>query len=306
MHRQLHEIFFLILLFSVVSCDHFARYPGYKKASHGIYYKLTAIGDEDSVKAKPGDYITVNLTYLTMNDSAFFDGKRKFQVKEPAYEGAIDECFTLLSPEESAVFILSAAKFFENTLHSPLPRFIKTDDPVKVKVDMIDIQTEEDYTREKQAFLSWIQDFGEYEKVILTQFIDQEKLNVSPLPGGMYYLNLIKGNGIKVEKGDTVTVNYEGKFLNGRFFDSTVKRGQPFQFVYGTEWQVIEGLEQAIGMMSEGEKSLFILPSQLAFGNEGSSNQLIPPFTSLIFEVEILKVSSPLNKSALADPVHND
>jgi len=63
--------------------------------------------------------------------------------------------------------------------------------------------------------------------------------------------------------------------------------------VYGTEWQVIKGLEEAIGLMREGEKSLFILPSELGFGNQGSSSQVIPPFTSLIFEVEILKVSSP-------------
>ena len=56
---------------------------------------------------------------------------------------------------------------------------------------------------------------------------------------------------------------------------------------------MIKGLEEAIGMMREGEKSLFILPSELGFGNQGSSTGIIPPFTSLIFEVEILKVSSP-------------
>jgi FKBP-type peptidyl-prolyl cis-trans isomerase FkpA len=116
---------------------------------------------------------------------------------------------------------------------------------------------------------------------------------VNPLPSGIYYLNLVQGNGKKVELGDTITVNYEGRFLNGKFFDSTVKRRQPFQFVYGTEWQVIKGLEEAIGLMCEGEKSLFILPSELGFGNRGSSSSIIPPFTSLIFEVEILKVSSP-------------
>ena len=88
-----------------------------------------------------------------------------------------------------------------------------------------------------------------------------------------------------------MTVNYEGRFLNGKFFDSTVRRKQPFQFVYGTEWQVVEGLEEAIGMMKEGEKSLFILPSNLAFGTEGSSTGIVPPFTSLIFEVELLAIN---------------
>jgi FKBP-type peptidyl-prolyl cis-trans isomerase FklB len=283
----------LILPFIFYACERFARYPGFKKAGHGIYYQLHTIGDEDSIKARPGDYITVDLTYITMQDSMFFEGIRKLQIREPAYEGAVDECFIRLSVDESATFIISAENFFAVTLQSPLPRFIKPGDPIKVKIRMLEIQPEEEYISEKEAFLSWIEDFGDYEKVILRQFIAEEKLDVSPLPSGIYYLTLRQGNGKKVEEGDTVTINYEGRFLNGRFFDSTVKRRQPFQFVYGTEWQVIEGLEEAIGMMCEGEKSLFILPSELGFGNRGSSTSVIPPFTSLIFEVEILKVSSP-------------
>ena len=114
---------------------------------------------------------------------------------------------------------------------------------------------------------------------------------MKPTGSGLYHLKLREGTGKRIEKGDTVTVNYEGRFLNGKFFDSTIRRNQPFQFVYGTEWQVVKGLEEAIGMMHEGEKSLFILPSDLAFGTEGSSTGIIPPFTSLIFEVEILKVN---------------
>jgi len=282
----------LFILFTAVSCGKFSKYPGYKKAKHGIYYQLQTLG-EDTIKAYPGDYITVNLTYLTIHDSVFFQGTRKLQVNKPAYEGAIDECFSLLAENESATFIIGADNFFAITLHTSLPQFITSGNPMKIRIEMIEIQKENEYLKEKAAFLSWIQDFGDYEKVILNQYILEEKLNVSPLPSGIYYLNLRPGTGKKVEPGDTVTVNYEGRFINGKFFDSTIKRKQPFQFVYGTEWQIIKGLETAIGMMQEGEKSLVILPSELGFGNQGSSNRLIPPFTSLIFEVEILKVSSP-------------
>jgi FKBP-type peptidyl-prolyl cis-trans isomerase FkpA len=289
--KTLIPLLILSLSFITAGCNRFSKHPGFKKAKHGIYYQLHTMG-EDTAKACPGDYITVNLAYLTMNDSLFFEGTRKFQVSRPAYEGAIDECLVMLSAEESATFIIQADSFFLRTLQSGLPGFIKPGSDMKVRIEMLEIQKEDEYIREKEAFLSWIEDFGDYEKVILQQFIGEEKLDVSPLPSGIYYLNLKPGFGKKVELGDTVTINYEGRFLNGKFFDSTVKRRQPFQFVFGTEWQVIKGLEEAIGMMSEGEKSLFILPSELGFGNQGSSNQVIPPFTSLIFEVEILKVSS--------------
>jgi FKBP-type peptidyl-prolyl cis-trans isomerase FkpA len=225
------------------SCGRFSKYPGYRKAGHSIYYQLHKIG-EDSVKASPGDYITVNLIYQTIQDSVFFQGTRKLQVEEPAYKGAIDECFCMLTEDESATFILGADNFFSKTLRSNLPKFIPAGSPMKITIEMIEIQTEAEYNNEKEAFLSWIQDFGNYEKVILEQFINEKKLPVDPLPSGIYYLNIKPGTGKKVEIGDTVTVDYEGRFLNGKFFDSTVKRRQPFQFVYGTEWQVIKGLRR--------------------------------------------------------------
>jgi len=278
-------------ILTTCSCNKGSRYPGFKKGKHGIYYQLHTLG-EDTVKAKPGDFITVNLTYATLHDSVFFKGTRKLQLNPPGYPGSVDECFRMLACEESATFILAAAPFFSKTLQTELPRFIQQGSNFKIYVEMLEIQTQAEYQREKEAFLSWIEDFGEYEKVILKQFIAEKKLSLDPRPSGLLYLNLTPGAGNNVALGDTVTIHYEGRFLNGRFFDSTIKRNQPFQFVYGTEWQVIRGLEEAIGMMREGERSLFIIPSEMGFGNEGSSTGIIPPFTSLIFEVELLKVSS--------------
>jgi len=275
----------------VISCSRIAKYPGYKKAGFGIHYRLHKIG-ENPDKASPGDYITVNLEYRTIKDSLFFAGTRKLQVKIPDNEGSIDACFVMLAEEDSASFILLADDFFINTLKTALPAFIPAGGSVKINMELLEIQTEAEYENEKEAFLAWIDDFGDYEKVILNQFIASEELSVNPLPSGIFYLNLRPGAGKKVEPGDTLTIHYEGRFLNGKFFDSTIRRRQPFQFVYGTEWQVIKGLEEAIGMMHEGERSLFIMPSELGFGSQGSSTGIIPPFTSLIFEVEILKVSS--------------
>jgi FKBP-type peptidyl-prolyl cis-trans isomerase len=94
-----------------------------------------------------------------------------------------------------------------------------------------------------------------------------------------------------VSVGDTIVVHYEGIFLNVNFFDSTNKRNEAFQFVNGQQWQVIKGMEEAIATMHEGERSLFILPSDVAFGDSGSSTGLIPPFTSLIFEVELISIN---------------
>ena len=278
----------VLILFLIVSCSQ-SEYQGYKKTKDGIYYKLLSFG-EGTEKAKPGDYITVDLVYKTLSDSVFFKSRRKFLLTEPQFEGSVDQCFAMLAENDHAGFIISADLFFNKTIQAQLPDFLKQGDNFIIEINMVEIQTPDEYAKEKEAFLHWIEDFGDYEKVILKQFINESKLNLQPASSGMYTLNLQKGNGVKVEQGDTIIFHFEGKFLNGKFFDSTRKRKEPFKFIYGQQWQVVEGLEKAIGMMEEGEKSIFILPSELAFGETGSSTGIIPPFTSLIFEVELLSV----------------
>ena len=282
--------FILFAFLFLAGCSQHSKYPGFSRGKEGVYFQLHKIG-ESSREAMYSDYITADIQYATMDDSVFFEGRRKLQLNKSGAKGSVEACFRMLAEGESATFIISADEFFTKSLETSLPDYFNPGDMMKIKLDIIDIQTQREYEQEKEAFLNWIEDFGDYEKVILQQFLKEEKLPVQPTKSGLYYLCLKEGSGKKVEKGDTVTVNYEGQFLNGKFFDSTVRRKQPFQFVYGTEWQVVDGLEEAIGMMKEGEKSLFILPSNLAFGTEGSSTGIVPPFTSLIFEVELLSIN---------------
>ena len=273
----------------VVSCSRESRYEGFSKTDSGIYYKLHSFR-ESKKPVKPGDYITADITYKTMNDSVFFKGRRKFQITEPSYKGSIDECFLLLSKGENASFILPAKSFFKKTLETSLPSFFEENDSLMVMVDLLEVQRKDEFLKEKRAFLNWIKDFGDYEKVLLQQFLDRKEIDSDPTESGLYRVVLNEGIGPQVEEGDTVVIHYEGKFLNGKFFDSTKQRKQPFEFVYGTKMQVIEGLEEVIGKMQEGEKALAILPSEKAFGRTGSSTGIIPPYTSVIYEIDLVEV----------------
>ncbi len=280
-----------ISIFAFSSCSLFEKYPGYSKTKTGIYYKLLHIGEE---VAPPviGDYITVDINYSTIYDSIFFKGTRTFQLTNPEFRGSIDECFLMLSDGDSASFIIDGKLFFKKTLQTKLPNFLLDKSQLKVGIKVNEIRTQAQYEKDKEEFLKWIEDFGEYEKLVLSKFIKEEKINVEPNHEGMYFISVRSGSGKPVEAGDIVTVHYEGKFLNGKFFDSTLKRKQAFEFVYGSEMQVIPGLESAIGRMREGEKAIVILPSMLAWGDEGSSTGIIPPFTSVIYEIELIEAIS--------------
>ncbi len=284
----------VIALTAITACSNKSKlFPGYSITDSGIHYKLIALGESNS-PASIGNYVTAIISYRTVSDSLFFQGVRQFQLTMPEYDGSIDECFLMLNSGDSASFYIQAEPFFTKTLQTSLPKFINPGEFMRVDIKLLEVKTAEDFQKEMEAFMSWINDFGEYEKVILKQYLDGQKVDVQPTESGLYIIPQVKTQRNKVEVGDTVTIHYEGRFLNGKIFDSTPKRGEPFQFVYGQKWQVIPGLEEAIGKMREGEKAMLIVPSHLAFGQQGNSNGMIPAFTSVIFELEILEVKKGL------------
>jgi len=286
----------LISILFISGCSNASKeFPGYSVTRTGIHYRLITIGEGDQT-AEPTNYVTLSIAYRTIDDSLFFHGLRKFQLTEPQFPGSIDECFAMLAQGDSASFYVNANNFFAKTLETTLPGFIDTDSYLRVDVKMLEILTERQYLQEKEAFLHWIEDFGDYEKVILKQYLEDQTLNFEPTPSGLYYIPVEQGSGPKVQVGDTVTVHFEGRFFNGKAFDSTRKRDEPFQFVYGQKWQVVDGLEEAIGMMYEGERAIFIIPSHLAFGQGGSSTGIVPPFTSVVFDIEVVELKTRRNE----------
>ncbi|HNS31159.1 MAG TPA: hypothetical protein PKL52_11565, partial [Tenuifilaceae bacterium] len=151
----------LISILVLSSCGNQSSvFPGFSVTRSNIHYKLIAIG-EDAQQAKPNNYVTVSIAYRTPGDSVFFHGIRTFQLTEPPFPGAIDECFTLLAKGDSATFYISAADFFTKTLETTLPQFFKPDDYMRVDIMMMNILSEKEFEQEKEAFLNWIEDFGE-------------------------------------------------------------------------------------------------------------------------------------------------
>ncbi len=272
------------------SCAGDPPYPGFSSSGTGFHYRLIRIGESEA-KASPGDYISASLEYRTMEDSVFFSALRRFRLAEPSFAGSVEECFMMLSKGDSAEFIISAKDFFNITIEAPVPSFIGEDAKMIIAAGIKDIRSEKEYLEEMETFIRHLMNHSSvdidksFEKLAETEAMDPG----TGSPGILYY-HLREGYGEKIKRGDTVIIHYEGKFEDGRIFDSTRKRDEPFEYIYGHEGQLIKGLEEVVKMMREGGKALVYIPPELAFGEKGSSTGIIPPSTPLLFEVEILKV----------------
>lgn len=121
-------------------------------------------------------------------------------------------------------------------------------------------------------------------KVFLTN--NANKPGVISLPSGLQYEVLKEGTGKKPKATDKVRCHYEGTLINGTVFDSSYKRGEPA--VFGLN-QVITGWTEGVQLMSEGAKYRFYIPYRLAYGESGAG-EMIPPFATLIFDVELIEV----------------
>ena len=106
------------------------------------------------------------------------------------------------------------------------------------------------------------------------------------LKSGLQYEVLREGNGKKPKATDQVKCHYEGTLINGQVFDSSYKRNEPAVFPLN---QVIPGWTEGLHLMQEGAKYRFYIPYILAYGESGAGGS-IPPFATLIFDVELLEV----------------
>jgi FKBP-type peptidyl-prolyl cis-trans isomerase len=107
-------------------------------------------------------------------------------------------------------------------------------------------------------------------------------------PSGLGYIDIVVGTGASPMTGDNVTVHYSGFLTDGKKFDSSVDRGQPFTFIIG-RGQVIKGWDEGLMSMKVGGKRKLIIPPQLGYGSRGAGS-VIPPNAELVFDVELLGI----------------
>jgi FKBP-type peptidyl-prolyl cis-trans isomerase len=270
MKRKLLVPFLAALLF--FSCKE-QRIPGFRRLEDGSYFKLISLGESER-KPKMGEYLDL-VMYNTFADSVVFDSRLESPTGTVLMPFSDKANYSRLREGDSAVVLIPAYDLMEYA----------NDSMMHMHVKLVRILDEKEWKAETEK-RAQLEEFGEQK--IIGYFVKKQKEKYEKLPNGLYMLNQKEGRGKKIERGDRVLLNYRGMFLNGKKFDIT---SEPIEFAIGEEGQLLEGVSLALSHMREGGKAKFIIPSHLAYGGEGSRTGIVKPFTSLLYELEVLKVN---------------
>ncbi|MBA3683185.1 MAG: FKBP-type peptidyl-prolyl cis-trans isomerase [Bacteroidetes bacterium] len=294
------------------SCSKDSDFEGYTKAENGLHYKFFN-HNEGGAKINEGDGITFSYVIANnKNDSVIVDSKSvsqdgsgytKFLMPKTSFVGSLEDGMTMMSKGDSASFIFSADSFFFKTMkYKELPPQFKPGEKLKATVKIKDVLGKKELeANQKQQMADQekvMKEMESKEKGDLDKYLADNKITVKPTESGLYFAETKKGSGAHPKVGDQVEVNYTGRLLDGKLFDTSIESVAkaenvfnpqrpygPFKFILG-QGKVIKGWDEAISMLAKGGKAKIILPSNLAYGPNGGGP--IPPFAPLTFEVELV------------------
>ena len=288
----------VLMVGSLAACTENSPYPGYKKTASGLYYQFFTQNEGELPQI--GDLMDVAIKCY-VNDSVFpiaATDENTMQLVEPLFAGDLFEGMAMMHKGDSASFIVNIDSTFIKMFGYPsLPEEYLPTDVMRFEVRLDDVYPESEFPKHYGAKMKKEADKRiakmkadnpeqtEAAAQALAEYLEANKVVAEPTESGLYYVMTQEGNGEKPEVGQMVQVHYTGKLLDGTVFDSSVDRGEPINIPIGVG-QVIPGWDEGIRMMSKGEKGVLYIPYYLAYGDRDTG--LIPPFSNLVFEVELI------------------
>jgi FKBP-type peptidyl-prolyl cis-trans isomerase FkpA len=279
----------------------------FKRTARGAQYQV--ISTNPGAKIQPTDVITFNAIQSTESDSVLFSTYKLGQpIKTPLRESNnvadLMDIFPLLSVNDSLIVKVPVDSVFKGH-EADMPPIFKKGGNIIFNVKILATQTLEAAMAERNAAMEKIKAEAEKlkasENATIANYIKTNNIVAKSTPSGLRYV--VKKAGLKPKPlpGDTVYVNYTGRTLEGKVFDSSIeadaKAGgldqpgrtyEPIHFAVGTS-RVIQGWDEGLVLLNEGSKARFIVPSALAYGERGAGPD-IKPYSTLVFDLELVKV----------------
>lgn len=245
--------------------------------------------DGGGQKPQPGETVLVQ-TYTFIGDSLMtstqknFGGPREYNLvakdKLPKRIPALYDAVLLMGKGDSATIYETIDTFLQKFI----PPALKDAKEVRYEIVLVDVITQADKEKsqaEAEAKFQAVQ--NKMQETV--QSYAAGKLQLTTLPSGLKLLIEEKGNGAPVNKGETVKVHYFGSTTDGKMFDNSYQRGEPYPFPAGVG-QMISGFDEGVMQLNHGGKAYLFIPPALGYGDQPAGT--IPPNSELIFYVEVI------------------
>jgi FKBP-type peptidyl-prolyl cis-trans isomerase FkpA len=282
-------LFFVFATLFVACTD-----KGFQTRDDGLRFKYLKRG-QGLVLPQIGEYVFCHYTIKNQDDSIIFstyhDLKREDRIplQAPRHKGGdIFSALAMMSEGDSMAFLIVADSFFLKTrLETSLPPGVEKGSDLKVTIKLEAILNETDYQAyvNQEKYRRWVD-----EVTMVDSFYSKNGWESKVLENGLRYVITQESNGVKVQNGKEVNFHFIGKVLQtGAEFTNSYLAGKPAQFIAGDPAIRPEIMNQIVLLMKEGEKAVFTVPFDHAYGEEGLGN-LVPPFATIVYEINLLSV----------------
>ncbi|HPE40821.1 MAG TPA: FKBP-type peptidyl-prolyl cis-trans isomerase [Bacteroidales bacterium] len=282
---------FLIALIAIISlgATSCSKYKGFKKDKKaGFFYKFYS-QDKKGVQPVDGDIVELMLTVRTDDSTIIPTFPTRDQIIESLFKGDFYDALRKMHVSDSASFIFNGDSIFHYYFGQEYPF---GDKPLYFDIKLNNIIPKEDFEKQqnekRQEYEAMLADYKVAEDSLLTDYIKKNKVTVKPTASGLYFIKTSSGKGKQATAGSTVSVHYKGMLIDGKEFDNSYQRGEPIELEVG-KGMVIPGWDEALQLMKVGDKAKLIIPSKIGYGERGAGG-VIPPYATLIFEVEMVNV----------------
>jgi FKBP-type peptidyl-prolyl cis-trans isomerase len=277
------------------ACEAPRKKNGENLLPSGIKFNIIS-RDAKGQKVKSGDYLVMHFVSKVGNDildDTYKLGEPQTIMVKPEI-GLPSEVLPFLQVGDSVRITLSIDTLVKRTGNPNFAQLKEKGNTMEYTVKVFSVKTKEQVQAEAIEQEKKNQEKAEKsakeEEAKLEEYIKKTGVAYQSLPSGLrFIITQAKPEAPQAKAGDTVLVHYTGKLLDGKVFDSSIGRGEPFQFVLGMG-AVIKGWDEGIAQLRKGEKATLIIPSRIAYGAQGAGGGLIPPFATLSFEVELVDI----------------
>lgn len=284
----MRNILFVLSAFILFSCSSEEQFS---ETKDGFKYKIIR-ENKDADTTYIGATVEINAEYYGPDDSLLFQSidigpnfRMRIKTPNPSTPSNIDNALLMLNEGDSGIFYINAGNFYHNTRNINLPKGIKETDMLRFHIGMEKVISTEELDELKKKYFDKLK---KEEEGLLKDFVEINFPSIKQTESGFYIDILSEGKGKPASEGDSVIFHYEGKFLTGEYFGSSLASNKPLTYSVGSPLD-IKAWEETLSTLPEGGKAMIIVPSHLAYGEQGYGN-LIKPYTSLIFEIEVLKI----------------